>query len=60
MVVPGRTYALRLDSLDNSGFNVYGTKTNNYMQGQLYNGDNPVNNSDMLGFVMGVGHNYNN
>ncbi len=58
LVTPGRTYFLRLDSLDGNGFNVYGTLENNYKNGNLWNGMDEVEGSDMVGFVVGAGHNY--
>ena len=54
-VTPGKRYALRLDSKDGKGFNVYATVNNNYKQGTLYNGDKEIDNKDMVAFVVGIG-----
>lgn len=56
-VVPGRTYALRLDSLNGQGFNVYATQQNTYRQGVLYNGSRQLPTRDMIAVVIGIGVN---
>ncbi|MBN1443613.1 MAG: hypothetical protein JXA90_12960 [Planctomycetes bacterium] len=52
-VTPGETYALRLDAVDGQGFNVYATRSNNYSQGDLYNGPVKVTGRDMIAVVVG-------
>ncbi len=54
-VVPGQTYALRLESTDGQGFNVYATNSNTYRDGMLYNGPQAVSGRDMIGVVIGLG-----
>lgn len=54
-VVPGETYALRLDSLDGKGFNVHATVQNNYPGGMLYHGTTAVPGRDMIAVVVAVG-----
>jgi len=53
-VIPGETYALRLDSLNGQGFNVYATKRNNYTGGDLYNGSQRIAGRDMIAVVIGA------
>ncbi|MBI4579291.1 MAG: hypothetical protein HY718_06285 [Planctomycetes bacterium] len=55
-VTPGQTYALRIESVDGAGFNVYATEQNNYADGTLYNGDTRIDGIDMLAVVVGVGY----
>jgi len=54
-VVPGQTYALRLDSADGAGFNVYATQQDTYAQGALYNGARRIAGRDMIAVVIAVG-----
>ena len=59
-VISGKQYALRLDSLDGKGFNVYATINDNYKNGALYNGDKLVSDQDMVAFIVGIGESQQN
>lgn len=53
-VTPGGTYALRVRAQDGQGFNMYGTQSDNYLQGSLYNGTSQQAGRDMVAVVVGA------
>lgn len=52
-VVPGGTYALRVDSSDGGGFNCWATDSNNYAAGNMFNGSTALPGRDMIAVVVG-------